>query len=399
MDFELTADQQAFLQELRAYLDSLDVAELGIRTDADAMDPFGAEAVATDEATGEPKARTFIKQLGKDGWLGVGWPKEYGGGGRSHIEQWLFLEEMAHRRLPTGGLTISSIGPTIMRVGTEEQKRKYLPGMLSGEIDFAVGYSEPNAGTDLASLETRAERQGDEYIVNGQKIYTTAAHYATHIWLAVRTDETAVKHRGISVLIVPLNTPGITVRPLYTQADIRTNEVFFEDVHVPVENRVGEENMGWYIIAMALDFERIFPYSGTARDFEELIDWARQAHDDGQSLLDVEMVRDTLVPHAVDVEISRLFSLRTAWLTEEGEVPNVEASINKVWTSELRQRMTSTALSLMGAAGQQGIGSDGAPLDGLFDQTYRFFPMGKFGGGTNEIQRNIIAQRGLKLPR
>lgn len=386
MHFTLEPEHSSFQDQLRSFLDDVPEAPQN-RNEVEALESEGGGA--------------FLAQLEEAGWLGVGWPRDFGGQGRSAIEQWLFLEEMAYRRLPTGGLSVSSVGPTIMRVGTEEQKQRYLPGILRGEIDFAVGYSEPNAGTDLASLETRAVREGDEYVINGQKIYTTAAHYATHIWLAARTGGREVKHRGISVIIVPLDTPGITVRPLYTQAGVRTNEVFLEDVRVPVANRVGEENAGWYIIAMALDFERIFPYSGLAREFERLVEWAGEQDmgSQGTTVLEDPVARQSLAELAVDLEVARLFSLRTAWMIEQGEVPNVEASINKVWLSELRQRVASAALGLMGEAGQLRVGTDGAPLDGDFEQIYRFFPMLKFGGGTNEIQRNIIAQRGLGLPR
>src|SRR5581483_956365 len=175
----------------------------------------------------------FTEQLRRQGLLGIGWPKEYGGGGRTAVEQWLFLEEMAYRRLPTFGLTFTSVGPTIMRIGTDEQKRTYLPAILRGELEFGLGYTEPGAGTDLASIATSAVREGDHYVINGQKQYTTAAHYATHMWLAARTGTPESKHRGLSLFIVPMDTPGITVRPLYTQADLRTNEVFYEDVRVP----------------------------------------------------------------------------------------------------------------------------------------------------------------------
>jgi alkylation response protein AidB-like acyl-CoA dehydrogenase len=239
-------------------------------------------------------------------------------------------------------------------------------------------------------------------VINGQKVFTTAAHFGTHVWLAARTaPDRELKHRGLSVLIVPLDTPGITVRPLYTQADIRTNEVFFEDVRVPAGNRVGQENGGWAIITMALDFERILPYAGLAREFEELLAWSAHTDvdGDGKTVLEDTANRHALCELAVDLEIGRLFSLRTAWMVEEAQIPNAEASISKIWLSELHERLASCGLGLMGEEGQYRVGTEDAPLSGNFDQIYRAFPPMKFGAGTNEIQRNIIAQRGLGLPR
>jgi hypothetical protein len=385
MDFVLSGEELEFVGSVRAYLDGLDLQEVT------------AEADAGEGEVG-PAGRAFLRRLGRDGWLGMGWPEEYGGQGRSAIEQWLFREELTRRRLPDGGLTIGSVGPTIIRVGTEEQKRRYLPGMLRGDIDVAIGYTEPNAGTDLASLETRAARDGEDYVINGQKMFTTGAHYATHIWLAVRTGPADSKHRGITVLMVPLDTPGITVRPLFTQSGTRTNEVFFDDVRVPCDCRVGDENQGWRLIVMALDFERLLPYSRLAREFEDLLVWARGDRL-GSELLADSSSRETLARLAIDIEVCRLFATRTACLIDQGEVPNTEASINKVWLSELRQDIACEVLGLIGEEGQLGVGSPGAPDGGAMELAYRASTVPKFGGGTNEIQRNIIAQRGLGLPR
>lgn len=383
MNFALTNEEQSFVRSLRAYLDGLDTAEV-------------VGEMEQDEWEIGPAGQGFIRRLGRDGWLGVGWPVEHGGKGRSPIEEWLFAEEMSRRRLPYGPVTLSIVGPTIMRVGTADQKRRYLPEMLRGSIQFALGYTEPNAGSDLASLETRAVRDGDEYVINGHKVFTTGAHYATHIWLAVRTGAPGSRSRGISVLIVPTATPGITVRPIGTQPGTRTNEVFFDDVRVPAENLVGAENDGWSTIAVALDFERSVPASDLARDVEGFLRWASAAGDD---VLSDRCARESLARLTIDVEVARLFGARMAWLNARGAVATTEAAVNKVWYSERRQEIASEILSLLGERGQLGPGSPGAPADGAFEHAYRFATMFKFAGGANEVQRNIIAQHGLRLPR
>lgn len=384
VDFELTDGQRDFLARFRAYLDTLDVEGIAEEADAD-LQEVG------------PKGQSLLRRMGADGWLGVGWPVAYGGKGATAVEQWLAREELEHRGLPHGGMALTCIGPTLMRVGTEKQKREFLPRIIAGEIEFALGYTEPNAGSDLAALVTRAVRDGDEYVVNGQKVYTTAAHYASHIWLAARTGEARSRHNGISVLIVPIDAPGITVRPLHTQSDGRTNEVFFSDVRVPVDQRVGDENEGWSIITMALDFERLLPYARNRHYLERLVAWAGQG--DGAAPLDDSDVAHRLARLAADTEVARLLALRTAWLIDTGAVPNVEASMLKVWLSQLRQDIAVEALAVIGPTAQVRIGEPGAPAGGIFERLWRASTVLKFAGGTNEVQRNIIAQRGLGLPR
>jgi len=266
-------------------------------------------------------------------------PRKYCGQGRGAIDQWLFLEEMDLENLPTGGLTLNSAGPTLMRVGSEEQKREYLPKILAGEIEFAIGYTEPNAGSDLASLQTRAAREGDSYAINGRQIYTSAAHHSTHIWLLARTDPNAAKHHGLSNFIVPIDAPGVTIRSLRTMGSERSNEVFFEDVRIPAGNLVGEENQGWRYVTMALDLERLIPHARTQRQLENLIDYAKQTVVDGRPLSKHPQVRLVLARLAVEVEVVRLFSLRSAWMLECGQSPNVEASILKILISELSQHI------------------------------------------------------------
>ena len=335
MDFSLSPEQEAFKKEIRRFVDENLTPELR------------AEVEREQYSIG-PLGKQFLKLMGRQGWLGVGWPREYGGQGRGAIEQWLFLEEMAAENLPTGALTLSSAGPTLMRVGSEQLKSEYLPKILSGEVEFAIGYTEPNAGSDLASLQTQAVREGDSYLINGRKIYTSAAHHSTHIWLLARTDPNAPKHRGISILILPIDAPGVTIRPLYTMGSERSNEVFFQDVRVPAGNLVGEENKGWYYVSMALDFERLMPHRRTRRFLDNLIDYAKNTVVDGQPLSKHPRVRTTLARLAVDLEVTRLFSLRSAWMIERGQVPNAEASILKVWITELNERIALAAQDIMG---------------------------------------------------
>ena len=384
MDFRLDDSQREFLDRLRRYLDSLDTAAVVADFERDFTMITGP-------------SRAFLRRLGQDGWLGVGWPVEYGGQGRSAIEQWLFLEEMAYRRLPSGNLTLSSIGPVIAELGTEEQKREYLPGILAGDLEFAVGYTEPDAGTDLANLQTRAHRQPDGgYVVSGQKVFTTGASIATHLWLAARTGPPDSRHKGISLFVVPMDTRGITVRPLMTQSGERTNEVFLDDVRISASGLVGEENGGWNGITRQLDLERLFAVGLLRRQFEQLVTWRT-----GQKACPVEdpYARHRLAGLGADIEASRLLNLRAAWMIDSGATPYAEASMAKVWYSELRQRLALEALDGMGPDGQLEYGQDGAPEGGYFERSYRSSTVFKFGAGTNEVQRTIIAQRALNLPR
>ncbi|MGH2589093.1 MAG: acyl-CoA dehydrogenase family protein, partial [Dehalococcoidia bacterium] len=276
---------------------------------------------------------------------------------------------------------------------------KYLPGIWSGEIVLALGYSEPNAGTDLAALETRAVRDGDDYVINGQKMWTSGAHNSTHVWLAARTDPSAPKHRGISMFIVPLNSTGISVRPLWGMSGIRTNETFYEDVRVPAEALIGEENRGWYTAANALDHERVTlaPFSPFARWFDRVIEHLKTERPE---LLADQRVRLRLAEIKVDLHIQRALRSVNAAIVARGDTPTMEASMAKVWSSELRYRVNSMAMDLLGRSGALSRESgDVAPLEGEIERTYRGSPVLRFGGGTNEVQRNIIATRGLGLPR
>lgn len=386
MDFGLQPDSIQFRSDLQGYLDGLELSRVVTET-------------LEDDHEAGPAGQDLLAKMGIDGWLGVGWPEEYGGGGRSAVDQLIFLEEMAYRRLPNGGLTITSVGPTLIKLGTAEQKGEYLPPILRGELHFAVGYTEPDVGSDVAAVRTRAVRSDNDYVINGHKLYTTGAHNCSHIWLAVRTHVTEVRHRGLSVLIVPLDTPGVTVLPLYTQADTRTNEVYFEDVRVPVANLVGKESEGWTVMMAALDFERIFAYSAALRDFEELVAWLRIHPTIGAPHITDRTVAHRLAAMAAELDVARLLSLRAACMMDKGLIPTAEASALKIWVSELRHRIAMEGMSLMGEQALLKTGEADAPAGGQLEHQYRAGTVLKFASGTNEIQRDIVAQRGLGLPR
>jgi alkylation response protein AidB-like acyl-CoA dehydrogenase len=359
-----------------------------------------AEIASAEEGAAQTRlARNIRRDLDARGWLRMCLPVEVGGEGKSRWYQFLLSEELGYWGIPFNLGTAAMVGPAIERFGTEEQKKKYLPGIWSGEIVLALGYSEPNAGTDLASLETRAVRDGDEWVINGQKMWTSGAHTSTHVWLAARTDPNAPKHRGISMFIVPLNTPGISVRPLWGMSGIRTNETFYEDVRVPGDALIGEPNRGWYIAANALDHERVTlaPFAPFARWFDRVRDYFKGERPD---LMTDPRVRQRLAEIKVDLHMLRALRMVNAAIIERGDTPTMQASMAKVWSSELRYRMNSMVMDLLGRAGALSKESgDVAPLGGEIEQTYRGSPVLRFGGGTNEVQRNIIAQRGLGLPR
>ena len=327
------------------------------------------------------------------------WPEELGGEGRSQWFQFVLTEEFAKAEIPYGIGFGSMVGPAIHRFGTEAQREKYLPGIWSNEITICLGYSEPNAGTDLAALETLAVKDGDDWLINGQKLWTSAADTASHVWLAARTDPEAPKHRGISTFIVPMNAPGISVRGIMTISGGRTNEVFFEDVRVPGDALIGEVNQGWYIIANALDHERVWigAGGGLRHIFDRLL---AHIHERRPDLLDDAATRRRLAELELDLDVMEGLVLTNASIVASGETPTMEASMSKIWTSELRYRISSTAMDLLGREGALTEESDGfAPLAGELERTYRASPIQRFGGGANEVQRDIIARRGLGLPR
>jgi alkylation response protein AidB-like acyl-CoA dehydrogenase len=389
MRYDFTPEQLAWRDEVRAFCA------------ANVTEALRAELRQAGNEGDGPLAKAFHRRLFEQGWWGVAWPKDFGGMGKAAVEQYIFIDEMQAAGAPAMNLSVTSVAPTILREGTEEQKARWLPAILRGEADFAVAYSEPNAGTDLAALSTRAELDGDDWVITGQKIWNTGAHTATHNWVAVRTEPEAPKHQGISMMIVPMDTPGIEVQGIWTMSNIRTNAVFFDGVRVPRDHLIGQRGMGFYYAMMALDFERIQIgcVGMLARLLGELKDFVRRTVRDGRPLGAVPWVRRALADLEVRVEVGRQIGLLNAWLIDQGVVPTKEGSMSKVYVSELNAHVASTGLDILGLAGQLGPDDETAPLHGRLQWLYTIAPMQRFGGGTNEVQRLIIAQRGLGLPR
>ena len=310
----------------------------------------------------------------------------------------MFAEELYNRRLPNGLLTFNVVGPTIMLHGNADQQREYISRIMDGEIVFAISYSEPDAGSDLASLRTKAVADGDDYVINGQKIWSTGASIATHLWVAVRTGAPEDRHRGLSLLIVPADSPGITITPIITQGGERTTAIFFDDVRIPAAQRIGAENDGWKTITAALNFERMFYHNEPRWELRQLAEWAAAAGQlDGTTAESYEL-QTVMGEHAADVEVCRLMASRGAAMLAAGTVPFAEASANKVWWGELRQNICSTGLDLVGVEGTV-VDSDDAPAHGHLVHGLMSSPVWRFGGGTNEIQLDIIANRGWGMPR
>ena len=382
MHLALTEAQGALQRESRSYFAAL-VAEVG-----------GADSE-------EPSYTRYIRRMGEDGWLGIGWPPEYGGLGRGPVDQMIFVEESHWAGVPLPLLTLNSIGPTLMRLGTEEQRARWLPGILRGQVHFSIGYTEPAAGTDLASLRTQAVRDGDEYVVNGEKLYTSAIQYADYVWLAVRTDPDAPKHKGISVMVVPTDAPGFHWTPLRTMAGEFTSATYYEDVRVPADNLVGAENEGWKIITNQLNHERvaICPVSGILRDLADVQAWATESrYRDGRRVIDQEWVRIHLARVRARAEYLKLINWKVAWAADKGLDP-ADASATKVFGTEFALEAYRLLIEVVGQAGYLPEGSPGCVLQGRLERSSRSQTIFTFGGGTNEIQRDLIAMIGLGMPR
>ena len=392
MDFTFTPAQDAFRSELRAFLKQELPADWKVENDREGMGPAGLEF-----------SRTFARALGRRGWLTMSWPKEYGGLAASQIDQLIYNEEMSWAGAPLGfGFGTQLVGPTLMVWGTEEQKQSYLPPIAHADVLWCQGFSEPQAGSDLASLQTRAVRDGDEYVINGQKIWTSEGHLAEQMILLARTDTDAPKHRGISYFLVDLKTPGITMLPLVNLMETHAfNQVYFDNVRVPAKNMVGEENRGWYVATTTLDFERsgINRVIWALRQFEELVEFVRAAAAAGQPWGRTRAIQMRLADLRVAFEVGRLLCYRVVWQQNAGLVPNYESSMAKTYGSELNRRFGTEAVEILGLAGQLTPGSRWAPLQGRLERTFLAGYSYTIAGGTSEIQRNIIAQRGLGLPR
>ena len=389
MDFRFSESEEKFREELTSWLNRELASRPGDDEDnSDSSWDFNL---------------VMRKKLAEKGWLTMAWPEEYGGQSASHMMQVIFSEEMSYNRAPGRDVFgTRMMAPTLMIHGTEEQKKQFLPPVSRGDVQWCQGYSEPESGSDLASLQTRAVEDGDDFVVNGTKIWTSSAHRADHIMVLTRTDPDAPKHRGISFLLCDMNTPGITVNPIINMADEHGfNMVTFEDVRIPKKNLVGEQNRGWYVGATLLDFERSgVDYSaGAKRTLEELVDFAKNNKKNGTLIADDPVMRNRFADLAIEVEVSKLISYNIAWMQSQGLVPNKEASMGKVLGTELQQHVSYTGMQMLGMHGQLGPGSSHAPLKGRIEHMYLTDVSQTIQAGTSEINRNIIATRGLGLPR
>ncbi|GLY66333.1 acyl-CoA dehydrogenase family protein [Amycolatopsis taiwanensis] len=385
-----TAEQEQLRDELRSYFARL-------------MTPERREALSAGEGEyGDGLAyKEIVRELGRDGWLALGWPAEYGGQARSMLDQLIFTDEAAVAGVPVPFLTVNTIGPTIMRFGTEEQKAFYLPRIARGELHFSIGYSEPEAGTDLASLRTRAVRDGDEYVINGQKMWTSLIEHADYVWLAVRTDPDAPKHKGLSILMVPTSAPGFSWTKVHTVAGPGTSATYYSDVRVPVSARIAEENAGWPLITNQLNHERVALTSAAPIQtaLGEVLRWARETRQPGGSrVVDAEWVRLHLARVHAHVEYLKLRNWHIAWAASQHELGPAEASASKVFGTELAIEAYRLLMEIVGPAAVVRENSPGAMLHGRLERAHRGALILTFGGGSNEVQRDLIAATALALP-
>jgi alkylation response protein AidB-like acyl-CoA dehydrogenase len=391
MDFGYTKEEEAFRDRLCHFLDKELTEEI-------------ARQNWEDRGVG-PQAREFSRKLAANGFLGMSWPKEYGGKSLSPTYDFILLDELgkrwgAHIPLDIG---YTMVGHTILHHGSEELKREFLTRIIRGEIEFCLGYTEPNAGSDLASMKIRAVEDGDDYIINGQKTFNTEAHYADYHWLAARTDfnPNIPKHRGISLFIVDMDSPGITIRPLWTLSGERTNEVFYEDVRVPKKRLVGEKNKGFYYMMEAIDSERnhVFTPARLLPILKDLIRYVKETEFQGKRLAEDPRIQDQLAQAAIELEGAQVIADHARWM-ESNEIPMThEPEITKVFISELEQRLVDVGMQILGLYSQLEEGSKWAPLRGRIEWYFLHSFMTTIGAGTSEIGRNVIAQRGLGLPR
>ena len=396
LDFRLTPEQQALKKEFENFF----------RDEMKKAPPLGAENIYDNDEAWDFHCY-MARRLGEKGWLSRPWPREYGGQAAPIIEQLLFNEVKAYYRAP--GIDYQGLGmlaPTLLASGNEEQKQQHLPPIARGEIMWCQGWSEPNAGSDLASLKTKAVRDGDYYVVNGQKAWTSGAHRAQWCFMLARTDPEQARHRGLSFFLVDMKTPGIKLRPVKAMnGTYMFNEMFFDDVKVPKENMVGEENRGWYVSLMTMNFERssIGFMAEAKRNLEELIEFCKETKRKGRPLSEDPTARSTLAQLVTEVEVGLALSYKVAWLQGKGEAFVIPAAIagcaGKVYGSELGQRLAYAGSRILGLYGQVKAGSKWSPLMGRFESSYQECVSLNMGGGTSEIMRNVISMRGLEMPR
>ncbi len=384
----LNEDQQALRRELRSYYGEL-------------LTPEIREELHREEGCG-PTHRQVIRQMGRDGWLGIGWPTEYGGQGRSQIEQFIFFDESMRCGAPVPMLTINTVGPTLYANASDEIKQEFLPRITAGEILFCIGYTEPGAGTDLASLATRADRDGDDFVINGQKVFTSLAGDADYIWLAARTDSDAAKHAGISMFVVDMKSPGIKIEPMDLLSSHDINTTFFDDVRVPAKYLVGGENRGWKLITSQLNHERVTLCSSGMIEgtFDAVLRWARETkRADGTRVIDQEWVQTNLARVWSGIEFLRLSNWKVAWDGSRGDMKVQDASGMKVYGTEFYMDAIRLMMEVIGPRAYLTRASKEAVLLGQLENFYRSLVILTFGGGTNEVQRDLIGLFGLGLPR
>ena len=393
MDFEFSEEQLSFLAEVEQFLDEHD--------DIAVMDPT-RENMA--QIVDTPERRAFMAKMGGKGWLGMTWPKEYGGQEGDGVYEYLLNEALARRGAPQIGKGVGIVGKTIIRHGSEIMKEEFLPKILANEVEFAVGYSEPNAGSDAASMQLKAVRDEKRkgWVLNGQKTWTTSAHFAQWYWVGARTDPDAPKHHGITLFLVPMDHPGLTIVAIWTMGDERTNEVFFDDVFVPDEYVVGQLNRGFQYIAQALDLERftMFTFSQIDQRIQVLLDYVKTAVVDGKPLRDDPVVRQKVARIVTQGEVARVLGLRFVHASlSGGDPPRTEASEYKLYATELSRRIADASMDIGGPGTQLRVKTEEAPMAGRAESTYRYTVIDTIGGGTSEVQKNIIATRKLGLPK
>ncbi len=383
MYLEETSEQRALRAELRDYF-------AGLLTD-------GVRHALDFEPEGGKTFRSIVRRMGQDGWLGIGWPKEYGGQGRPTSDQFIFFNEVQRARAPFPFVTLNTVGPMIIEHGTEQQKKFFLSGILGGEINCAIGYTEPGAGTDLASLRTRAELDGDEWVINGNKVFTSGADQADYIWLAVRTDLDAPKHKGISIIMVPTSSPGFSCTPIVTVGGVATTASYYDDVRVPRSALVGQLNEGWRLITGQLNHERVGLAAVSALAFrlwDEVAQWVAD-----QGLTGVGWIQEDLARTYALLEAQKLLNWRMTSAVADGTLGPADSSSVKVFGTESTVEIYRRLLGIVGAAGYLSPGSPGEVLHGELERAGRQAQINTFGGGVNEIQREILAMAGLGMKR
>src|SRR6266511_2806657 len=389
MFLDYTDEQRALRKEAREYFATLLTPEVRRRLG--------------NAGEGSPLFRDVVRQMGADGWLGLGWPKEYSGQGRSAIDQFILYDEVQRAGAPFPFVTINTVGPTLMTYGSDEHKRQFLPGILAGEVNFAIGYTEPEAGTDLASLRTRAVLDGEEWVINGNKVFTSGANQADYIWLACRTDPDAPKHKGISMIIVPTSSPGFKTTPIVTVGSVVTQATYYDDVRVPKDNVVGEVNGGWRLITNQLNHERVglAAMAGlTHRLYDDVLEWCRTTESgEGATMLDVPWVQMDLARAHAKIEAMKLLNWRMAAAVADDTLKPSDASAGKVFGVETQVEAYRIFLGILGAAGYLRADSPGAALRGEVERAARAAQINTFGGGVVEVLREIVATAGLGMVR